>query len=215
MGQLSGGLKDTIPPVVLQSEPQNYSVNFKGQKIEITFNEFITLDNINQQLVVSPPVENRVDVRLKNKTILIDLNNELQDSTTYTLNFGDAIKDNNEGNLLNNFEYVFSTGNYLDSLSVYGRLVNSFDLKPSEDPVSILLYDDLSDSAFLKHGPLYVSKTGKEGYFAMNNLRSDTFHIFALKDLNSNFYFDLPNEEIAFLDTSLISYTRIFHTGDT
>jgi len=203
IGSLTGGPKDTKPPVMIHAEPPNYSIHFKGQKIEITFDEFIVLDNVNQQLVVSPPVENRVDVRLKTKTILIDLNNELQDSTTYTLNFGDAIKDNNEGNLLNNFEYVFSTGDYLDSLAVYGRLVNAFDLLPSEDPVSILLYDDLSDSAFMKHGPLYVSKTGKEGYFALNNLKSDTFHIFALKDVNSNYTFDLPNEAIAFLDTSL------------
>ncbi len=203
IGSLTGGPKDTKPPVVLKSEPPNYSIHFKGQKIEITFDEFITLDNVNQQLVVSPPLKDRVDVILKNKTILIDLNNELQDSTTYTLNFGESIKDNNEGNILSNYEYVFSTGNFVDSLSIYGRLVDAFNLQPSKDPVSILLYNDLSDSAFLKESPLYVGKTDKEGYFALNNLKSDTFHIFALKDLNSNYRFDLPNEEIAFLDSAL------------
>ena len=217
VGSLAGGKKDVLPPVVVKSEPPNFTINFKGQKIEITFDEFIVLDNISQQLVVSPPVENRVDVRLKNKTILINLNNELQDSTTYTLNFGEAIKDNNEGNPFYNYEYVFSTGDFLDSLSVYGRLVNAFDLKPQEDPVSILLYQDLDDSAFMKHIPLYVGKTDKEGYFAMNNLKSDTFHIFALKDLNSNYRFDLPDEEIAFLDTSIFLTPELFtrHVVDT
>ncbi len=203
IGTLSGGPADKVPPVALKCVPANYSVNFHGQKIEITFDEFITLDNINQQLVVSPPLEKRVDVKLKNKTVLINLNSELQDSTTYTLNFGDAIKDLDEGNILRNYEYVFSTGPYLDSLSVYGRVVDAFTLEPPEDPVSILLYEDLSDSAFLKHIPMYVGKTGKDGYFALNNLRADTFHIFALTDLNSNFRFDLPGEKIAFLDSAL------------
>ena len=210
IGSLTGGPKDSIPPVVLKTVPSNYSINFKGQKIEITFNEFITLNNVNQQLVVSPPVENRIDVRLKGKSILIDLNNELKDSTTYTLNFGESIKDNNEGNPLSNYEFVFSTGNYLDSLSIYGRLVNAFDLKPPEEPVSLLLYADLSDSAFLKHIPLYVGKSGEEGYFIMNNLKSDTFHLYALKDLNSNYRFDLPNEMIAFLDTALYVTPQFF-----
>ncbi len=210
MGAITGGPRDTEPPKVVDSDPPNYSVNFKGSRIEVTFDEYITLDNVNQQLIVSPPLENRVDVILKNKTLLIELNNELKDSTTYTLNFGNAIKDNNEGNLLSNYEFVFSTGSSLDSLSVYGRLVDAFDLKPPKEPVSILLYDDLSDSAFLKHSPLYVGKTGEDGYFAMNNLKSDTFHIFALKDLNSNYRFDLPNEEIAFLDTALYLTPEFF-----
>ena len=111
---------------------------------------------------------------------------------------------------MQNYEYVFSTGNYLDSLAVYGRLVDAFDLKPPEDPVTILLYNDLADSAFLTHGPLYVSRTDKDGYFALSNLRADTFRLYALKDLNANFKFDLPNEEIAFLDTSLLLTAETF-----
>jgi len=197
------------PPKVMESFPQNYSKNFDQKKIEIVFDEFIVLDNVNQELVISPPLPDRTDVRLKNKSILIEMENELRDSTTYTLNFGQAIKDNNEGNLLENFEFVFSTGDYLDSLSVYGQLLNAIDNKPPEDPVSIMLYDHLYDSVVYKEKPVYIGKTDKNGYFALNNLRPDTFKVFALKDVNFNSLFDLPNEEIAFLD-SLIYLTPEF-----
>jgi Bacterial Ig-like domain len=217
MGSLSGGSRDVTPPKVVSSTPKNYSVNFKKEKVEITFDEFIVLDNVNQELVISPPLPDRTDVRLKNKSILIELQNDLIDSTTYTLNFGQSIKDNNEGNILENFEFVFSTGSYLDSLSIYGRLLNSFDNTPPKDPIGIMLYDHIYDSVVYKEKPIYIGKTDKEGYFAINNLRADTFKIFALKDFNSNFLFDLPTEEIAFIDSSIYLTPEFFSrfAGDT
>ena len=217
MGSLTGGPKDEDPPVLVSSSPENYSTNFDRDRIEITFNEYIQLDNINQELVVSPPLENRPDVRLKSRSVSIELKNELRANTTYTLNFGQAIKDNNEGNVLPNFEFVFSTGDYLDSLSIAGTLLNAFNLSPPEEPVMVMLYDNLSDSVVYKDIPVYIGKTSKEGSYHINNLKADTFKLFALKDVNNNFLFDLPNEKIAFLDSAVIInpefFSRIMETG--
>jgi hypothetical protein len=203
MGSMSGGIKDVDPPVLLSSKPANYSVNFKSQKIELVFDEFIQLKNVNQELIISPPLPKKPDVRLKEKSIIIDLKNDLRENTTYTLNFGKAIADNNEGNPLTNFEFVFSTGSYLDSLSVKGHIVNAFNLQPSKDPFIVGLYDQTEDSVPIKTIPVYVGKTDEKGRFRINNLKADTFKVFALKDLNYNLRFDLPTEEIAFLDTFL------------
>lgn len=210
MGSLVGGPKDEDPPIVMQSSPANYSLNFDKRKIEITFNEFVVLKDINQQLVVSPPMEEKPIVRLKNKSILIDLESELRENTTYTLNFGEAIADNNEGNVLLNYEFVFSTGDYLDSLSVGGSLLKAFDLSPTEESVNIMLYDNLNDSVVFKEIPIYIGKTDKKGNFRINNLKADSFKIFALKDVNNNFLFDLPNEEIAFIEEPLIVNPEFF-----
>ena len=204
MGSISGGEKDTIAPVVISTKPDNYSLRFNRSTIELTFDEFVVLKNINQELIVSPPLEERIVLSQKGKTVIIDLNNELKKNTTYTLNFGRAIEDNHEGNLLLNYEFVFSTGDHLDSMAIHGQLLRAFDLLPPKDPVNIMLYDTLYDSAFIKERPLYIGKTDKNGFFRLNNIKADTFRIYALKDFNNNFRFDLPNEEIAFLDTNLI-----------
>ncbi len=204
MGSMSGGIKDELPPKLLSSKPLNYSVNFNSQKIEMVFDEYIVLKNVNQELIISPPLPKKPDVRVKNKSIVIDLKNELRVNTTYTLNFGKAIADNNEGNPLTNFEFVFSTGDFLDSLSVKGTLLNAFNLQASKEPFIIGLYDQTEDSVPMKTIPVYIGKTNEKGLFQINNIKSDTFKLFALKDLNYNLIFDLPNEEIAFIDTLLI-----------
>jgi hypothetical protein len=196
--------------VVLESDPPNYSTHFNAKKIQITFDEYIVLDNVNQQLVVSPPMKQKPEVRLKGKTLFIEFMEELKDSTTYTLNFGSSIKDLHEGNKLLNFGYVFSTGNILDSLSIRGTLKYAWDLTVPEDPITIMLYEDLRDSVPLTEIPLYVGRSGDSGVFSINNLKSDTFKIFALKDGNYNLLFDLPTEEIAFLDSALIVDSDFF-----
>jgi hypothetical protein len=190
--------------VVLECEPPNYSTNFIAKKIQISFDEYIVLENVNQQLVVSPPMEEKPKVRLRKKTLIIQFEEELKDSTTYTFNFGTAIKDLHEGNQLLNYEYVFSTGNVLDSLSVKGNIAYAEDLSVPKEPILIMLYNDLRDSLPLTEIPLYVGRSDDSGVFSVNNLKADTFKIFALKDGNNNFLFDMPTEEIGFLDTSLI-----------
>jgi hypothetical protein len=199
-----GGPKDETPPRVVKSTPNNYSTKFNDKRIEIEFDEFIQLKNINQELVVSPPPEEKPVVRLRTKSVIIDVKGNLRDSSTYTLNFGQAIVDNNESNLLENYQFVFSTGDYIDSLGVSGIILNAFDLKPTEEPVTIMLYDDLNDSVPYKKIPTYIGKSTKKGHFEINNVKADTFKVFALKDKNYNLIYDLPDEEIAFLDTTFI-----------
>ena len=203
-GSPAGGPRDEDPPVVLESDPPNYSIHFDAKRIEIKFDEYIVLDNVNQQLIVSPPMEEQPEVKLKKKTLVIEFEEELKPYTTYTFNFGSAIKDLHEGNKLLNFEYVFSTGDVLDSLSVRGTLIYAKDLTEPEEPFSIMLYNDLRDSVPLTEIPMYVGRSDDSGVFSVNNLRADVYKVFALKDGNNNYLFDLPTEEIAFLDTSLI-----------
>jgi len=203
-GSPSGGPRDEDPPVVVESLPPNYSVRFEAKKILITFDEFIVLDNVNQELIVSPPMEEKPEVKLRKKTIVIEFEEVLKPNTTYTFNFGSAIKDLHEGNKLVNYEYVFATGDELDSLSVRGTLKYASDLTVPEEPVSIMLYEDLRDSVPLTDIPMYVGRSNDSGIFSVNNLRPDVYKVFALKDGNNNFLFDMPTEEIAFLDSSLI-----------
>ncbi len=201
MGSITGGPRDTEPPYVVNSKPLNYSSNFTGKRVEITFDEFINTNNINQELVISPPMTGKPDIRLKGKTLVVDMEGDLRENTTYTLNFGSSIEDLNERNVLQNYEFVFSTGDYLDSLSINGSIYSAFDGKPSEEPFIIMLYDILEDSIPMKEIPVFIGRSDKNGKYRINNLKADTFKVFALKDLNYNYTFDLPNEQIAFADS--------------
>jgi hypothetical protein len=212
VGSPTGGAKDETPPEIIESKPVNYSTNFNSKRIEITFDEYIQLKNIQQELLISPPLKERSENRLRGKSLIVDLNNELKENTTYTLNFGNAITDNNEGNVLANYEFVFSTGDHVDSMSVTGKLVNAFNLKPEEDPVLIMLYENLADSAPYIDIPSFIGKTNKDGSFAVNNIKADTLRIFALKDANSNLLFDASNEKIAFIDSSFILSPELIET---
>jgi hypothetical protein len=212
VGSPTGGIKDVTPPEIIESKPANYSTDFNSKKIEITFDEYIQLKNIQQELLTSPPLKEKPENRLMGKSLVVDLNNELKENTTYTLNFGNAIADNNEGNVLANYEFVFSTGDHVDSMSVTGKLVNAFNLKPEEDPVFIMLYENLTDSAPYIDIPSFIGKTNKDGSFAVNNIKADTLRIFALKDANSNLLFDASNENIAFIDSSFILSPELIET---
>jgi len=203
VGSPTGGPRDEDPPKVLESTPANYSNYFESKKIQITFDEYIVLDNVNQELIVSPPMEEQPEVKLRKRTLIIEFEEELKENTTYTFNFGNAIKDLHEGNKLQNFEYVFSTGAVLDSMSVRGSLQNAETLEKPEDPISIMLYTDLRDSVPLTEIPMYVGRSNDSGIFSVNNLSPGEYKVFALKDGNNNLLFDLPTEEIAFLDTTL------------
>jgi len=196
-----GGKRDVTPPVLEKSLPPNYCVNFNEKKIEIEFDEYIQLKNINQKLIVSPPLQKKPIIRIKGKGLVIDIKEKLQDSTTYSFNFGDAIADNNEGNVLNNFQFVFSTGPMLDSLTIHGQVKYAFNLQTPEEAF-VLMYDDLSDSAIFKNKPLYITKINKKGFFHLNNLKADTFRLYALEDGNSNYQYD-PPEPVAFVSGTL------------
>lgn len=197
----TGGPKDSDPPVALKSKPLNYATNFDGDKIIILFDEYLTLKNIQQELLVSPPVEEKPEIKQRGKNLVIDINNELKDSTTYNFNFYNAITDLNEGNLLPNFQFEFSTGPEFDSIYLGGILKNAFDYK-TEEKLYVMAYDNFHDSIPRTTLPNYIAKTDEEGNFFLTNLKQKPYYLFALKDMNNNMMFDLPNESIAFMDSS-------------
>ena len=199
----TGGPKDTTPPVVVETVPKNNGTNFIGKKIEITFDEFITLENASQNVMISPPMSEKPDIKLKNKTVIVKFKEDLAPNTTYTINFGATIKDLHEGNPFNDYVYSFSTGDHIDTLSIAGKLLNAEDKKPIEGAfVGLYAADrDNLDSLPMTTAPNYITKTDKEGNFRLNGLANKQYLVFALKDANANFYFDLPNESVAFLDS--------------
>ncbi|MFP4046456.1 MAG: Ig-like domain-containing protein [Bacteroidales bacterium] len=202
----TGGPKDSIPPSSVREEPPNYSTNFDSREITIYFNEFIQLKDVRSQFLSSPPFKNSPDIKEKGKSIEIELKDELMDSTTYTLNFGNAVVDFREGNPLKNFRYVFSTGDELDSLELYGKVIDAYTKEPREN-VLVMLYSTIKDSIPLLELPEYVSRTNEDGEYHISNIRLDTFKIFALEDENSNYLYDSPEEDIGFSD-SLIIYEK-------
>ena len=196
----TGGPKDNTPPKVVEAVPENHSVNFGGKKIEITFDEYITLENANQNVLISPPLSEKPDIKLKNKTVVVKFKESLAPNTTYTINFGSAIKDLHEGNLFKDYVYSFSTGDHVDTLFITGKVLNAEDKKPV-DGVYVSLYAadrDNVDSLPMATIPDYLTKTDKDGNFSLNGLADKSYLVFALKDMNSNLYFDQPNEEVAF-----------------
>ncbi len=200
-----GGPKDEAPPIILEMDPPNYSPSFDQERMVVYFDEYVQLKGLNQQLMISPPLSETPRIRTKGKSVVIDIDEPLLDSTTYTFYFGDAIVDLNESNPLKNFEYVFSTGTLIDSMAIKGKVTNAFDMMPKEG-VAVLLYtlnvDSIpNDSLPILSRPIYVSRTNEKGEFELNNLRNIPYKIIALLDMNSNYLYDLPNEEIAFLDT--------------
>ena len=202
-GSITGGLKDTIAPTLKSSYPENYSTNFKGNKIKLTFDENVKLKNLNKQLIVSPPMKNELLVlpTTPTKTITITINDTLSPDTTYSLNFGQSIADNNEGNPYNQFKYVFSTGDYIDSLALGGRVKDAFE-KEAAPFVSIMLYEaneKFNDSTIYKENPRYITNTlDSLKTFRLENLKAGKYFLVAMKDNNSNNKFNPKSDLIGF-----------------
>ncbi len=205
----TGGPKDETPPVLIKSKPEKYTRNYNKKEFELYFDEFVQLKDMQKKLIISPPTENKPQVINKGKSLEILFEDDLRENTTYTINFADAIVDNNEGNAIPMFEFVFSTGNDLDSLSLSGLVIDAFTDSPVEGAFA-LLYDNLNDSAPLLEVPYYVSKSNEFGQFTINNIKIDTFNLFILIDKNMNYKFDLPGESFGFIDTLVqFSYEEI------
>ena len=198
----SGGPKDLDPPEIVKSNPVNGVTNFKGDKIVITFNEYVVLDKINEKFMISPPMKKKPQISLKRKNVIIEYDEELKDSTTYTFYFQDAIRDLNESNPIDNYQFVFSTGPVVDSLSVTGNVYNGFSLDPPEETL-VLLYRELADTAVTKQLPAYISRVDKKGYFRIDNVREGTYRLYALKDADNSKNFNLADEEFAFMNTPI------------
>ncbi|MCX6280997.1 MAG: Ig-like domain-containing protein [Bacteroidetes bacterium] len=206
----TGGPKDITPPKVLKFDPPIYSTNFTGNNIRIDFNEFIAIKNQAAEVNVSPPLKTLPDLRLRGKSLIVKLEDTLAPNTTYSIDFGKAISDITESNPLSGFSYVFSTGPYIDSLSLQGMVVNAFDLNPQKDLCALLyidIYDTIPlDSLPFKVKPYYVTKTNEKGEFRFHNLKASTMKLTALADQNGNLIFDQASEKVAFLDSLVKPY---------
>ncbi len=196
----TGGNRDQTPPVISTSTPANYSINFNQKQIKIEFDEWIQpLTNPKTQVLISPNIDPFPEIDIARNELTIKLKDTLLSNTTYSIFFGDNIKDNNEGNAFTNFKYIFSTGQYIDSLKVKGTVKTMLDKIP--DNTYLLLYKEKEDSAFTKTRPFYIAKIGQDGAFSLENVKEGDYRIYALSDKNSNYYYDLPTEAIAFTDT--------------
>jgi hypothetical protein len=202
IGAPSGGPTDRLPPVVIKSNPENGAKNFRGNSIAVTFNEYVVLDNINDKFMASPPMAKKPRVFIKGKSVNVEFEDKLKDSTTYTFYFQDAIKDLNAGNVLQNYQFVFSTGPVIDSLSVTGNVYNSYNLEAPEK-TQVLLYRELADSAVLKHIPDYISRADQNGYFRVDNIRAGKYRLYALKDADNSKNYNLLDEEFAFMNSAI------------
>ncbi len=196
----SGGLKDIDAPKIIKSEPPQNAKNFNEKNIEITFDEYINLKDIQNEFIISP---SNIDAEVKKdgKKLKIKLSDSPKENTTYILNFGNAISDYTENNISQDFKFIFSTGDSIDSLSLSGNILNSFNLDPVKNVIICLYTDILDDSIVYKRKPDYTVRTDETGKFRFTNLKANKYKLFAIKEENNNKLFDTQEEEIAFSDT--------------
>lgn len=202
IGMPMGGPRDTLPPVLLESTPPNHSVNFNANLITLTFDEYIQLDNPIQNVLVSPlPKKNPfIDFRLK--TVTVKLYDTLQPDKTYSLRFGNTIKDLNEGNPYKDFDYVFSTGSFIDTLTINGK-IRIAETGEIDSTLTVTLYPQLDDSTVYKEKPEYIAKLNKEGDFSFKYLSPGSYHIFAIKDESGRYTYNNPQQLFAFADSTI------------
>jgi hypothetical protein len=202
-GSITGGLKDTLAPVLKASFPPNYSTNFKGDEIKLVFDENIKLKNLNKQLIISPPMKQEpiITPTTATKFLTIKIKDTLKPNTTYSFNFGQSIADNNEGNALYQFKYIFSTGNYIDSLALGGKIKDAYQ-KEADAFVSVMLYevdDKFNDSVVFNQTPRYITNTlDSLKTFRLENLKAGKYLLVALKDKNNNNKFNPKEDKIGF-----------------
>ena len=199
MGHPDGGWYDETPPRVIGASPEDKSVNVNTNKYSIYFNEYIKLEGATEKVVVSPPQIEMPEIVGKGKFIKIELLDSLKPNTTYTIDFSDAISDNNEGNPLGNFTYCFSTGGEIDTMEVAGYVVEAQNLEPIKG-ILVGLYDNLDDSVFQKEPMLRVARTDGRGHFSIKGVKPGTYRVYALEDADNNFFFSQKSEKLAFTD---------------
>ncbi len=204
---LTGGKKDEAPPIINQDlSTPNYQTNFTKQTLEFEFDEYIQLQNITKQLVISPPLERIPKVTTKLKKLIFEFPEDevLKEDATYSINFGDAVKDLTEGNPVPDFKFIFSTGAYIDSLKVEGSIIDAITGEAVEGAL-YMLYDNLSDSVVQTEKPFYFGKTDSDGKFAIENVKAGAYKGFALEDQDLNYLYNIPTERIGFsMDTIMV-----------
>ncbi len=197
MGSPDGGWYDDDPPRVVSATPADQSTNVTTQKITILFDEFIKLEDPTQNVIVSPPQLEMPEIQAKGKKIVVELKDSLKPNTTYTIDFSDAISDNNEGNPMGNFTYTFSTGEQIDTFEVAGYVIDASNLEPVKG-ISVGLYNNLADSVFRKEPLMRVSRTDASGHFVIKGVAPGEYRVYALQDADGDFKFTQKSEMIAF-----------------
>ena len=197
MGQPDGGWYDDDPPVVVGSTPEDKATNVKTKKITIYFDEFIKIDNASEKVIVSPPQLEVPEIKGAGKKIVVELKDTLKENTTYTIDFSDAISDNNEGNPLGNYTFTFSTGEQIDTFEIAGYVLDASNLEPIKG-IAVGLYDDLSDTAFTTKPLMRISRTDSRGHFVVKGVAPGTYRAYALQDMDGDFCFKQMGEMVAF-----------------
>ena len=199
----SGGPRDTIPPKFIGSIPSSGAVNFKGNRLVLSFDEFISLDNPFEKLIYSPIPKKNPEATGRLKNVTVELKDSLQKNTTYFIDFSNSIKDINENNVLQQFSFVFSTGSYIDSGFLFGKILIAETGKPDSTLIAVL-QNDFDDSAIAKKTPRYYTKLKGDGSFSFKYIKPGRYNIFGLKDADGSKKYDQPNEMIGFIDRQII-----------
>ncbi len=214
VGNPNGGPYDEEPPKYVSSTPIPNQTNFKGKKIEILFDELVQLDKPSENVIITPPQMQMPIVRAIGRKVSVELRDTLQPNITYTIDFTNSISDNNEKNILENYTFAFSTGDLIDTLEVSGILLNAQNLEPMPG-VTIGLHSNLDDSAFVKIPFVRTSRTNERGRFTIRNISPGTYRIYALNDVNRDYKFDQPGEDIAFDETPITPTFELATRQDT
>lgn len=203
----TGGPRDSLPPVLMAVNPKDSTLHFQSKKIQFQFNEYVQLNNIQQQLIVSPTPKVNPIVENKLRTVTVTLKDTLEENTTYRLDFGNAIADINENNAIKNFSYIFSTGPALDSFELRGQVLMA-ETGAADSTLIVMLYTDPTDSAVVKERPRYIARLDKQGNYTFHNLHEGTYALYALKDEGGQRRYTSLSQLFAFADSSVtIPYT--------
>lgn len=214
-----GGPKDTVPPTLLKETPLNGTCNFYDKTIVLQFDEYVQLDNVGENVLISPPQQTPPIVKAVGKRVIVTFEESLEDSTTYTVDFGRAICDNNEKVPLGNYSFSFATGDHIDTLALFGKVINAENLNPVQG-VMVGVHSDLHDSAFSTEAFKRIAKTDSAGQFGILNLRGGTYRIYALRDMSKDYRYQ-PSEALAFTDETFSptlacdSDSAWYHVPDT
>lgn len=203
MASPNGGPYDETPPRFVSGLPAPNQTNYKGKKVEILFDELIQLDKPSENVIITPPQLQLPIIRATGKKVVVELKDTLKDNTTYTIDFTNSISDNNEKNVFENFSFAFSTGDVIDTLEVSGTLLNAENLEPMPG-ITVGLHSNLEDTAFVKLPFDRTTRTNDKGQFTIRNIAPGSYRIFGLNDVNRDYKFDQPGEDIAFCDSIII-----------
>lgn len=213
-GVPTGGEKDSIPPVVVRTDPGLRGTNFKGSDLRFTFDEFIIQEGISEKLVISPPMKKKPLIKMKGKTLIIEFTEDLRKESTYSLDFKDAVADNNEKNPIKDLRFSFSTGSSYDSLRVAGYVKDALNHEPIEK-VLVMLHRQMDYTSFVDSIPDYIATTDKDGLFLIDNVAKGNYRLYALTDADNSLTYNQKGEKIAFADSIMVPSSRFSAENDT